>query len=1756
MGIGGAFSGGLLSGLKDIGSEFLKQANAYANAGENTPRSLDTPNSNDPDKVGDYGLLGDYASKVDKSAQRSYVESGYISNVRPRFFEVLLQEPDLTVVIKKRMFTSLIDNYQHDFMDSAERNFVRASKRLLQNKCHVLSTYERLSKLEKVIQNKGVLDDFFTPLLVSGIEALESFGVNIVDPKTKGIIDRIRKLQTFSEPEIFTTWFVDPDVPMDLGEGIGTFSMTLISSVNTTVSTEFSGGTCTLKIEDPYHLMNINELDIDRAIADIYNPKQTSALFQFSEDELAKQNNDLKQSLNNERTLRGVPPIIWKINDNTVLNKRIRAFIDESGRELIFSFDPGFVGIGAKVQLDPSANTGLDGLNNSDEKKFEKITKNLYLILNLRRQKEKSFTDIVTGDNEKEIEYIRSKMRLQFANKNIIQVMDSVHIFMSSKTQVDNSIVGVDLRSVGAPGSNLLSMLNSTVENLEQSFNNVAGFFGGASAGKPTFTEIEKDAIVGPDFPTWLWVSMRNEFTRQAAGVHVFAGIVDSVNESYSGGKYDLTVSCKDHTAYFSMGQINVKPAAQVPERSIFDPLTPFDLEFDAATGFIVNDHPKLLPENERLLFSGISKFKNGSRFIGSPMTQFLYLVGSDDVQTSTSNNQMQRTFFDPDGFVYRWKSGIGTLTFLGSKHPINSFRQSTSPAMTKNAFAGQDLMNVLSLLVTGSPYNYNTFIASATKNAALSFNNNSQRDDLSNVDVSRQLYRNLISDLQIENQTWGNFVPFKKIVMSEQSLKFIISGQFSIQRSSAKLDKITRERAQLFDALAAADHVYADDPNIYELTLDGSTGTANIQFGREQAPEGSRSIPSANIAVDQIRELDEQIIQYQNQITQSLSTVNTNDGSLQIFGDDLSFSPDYDGFGNQIGEEEREKSRLQLRRKMKYLTQRRLWRTKANDDPNLFIVDDQYDKDYDIQAFEREIGGSIPTLKSSYQNVAEQIQTVKQILGMEVFANTQGHIEVRPPGYNKVPSSVFYRMISDGRRIYPKTLEVLFINQAEGLVDRLKIIEDEIRLRTIAINLSKDSDAEKFLSGHQLTNSFGGGETASYSFKFITDQDGMFGGKPFTIRALVAQDSPDARESQEYQSLKSVTTNIAGQIRQRGLFDSRSQLNAIFNPKRLVRPANENIYTAYEKVQNRLSQLKGQKVQSLDELLKGGGEFNVSRDPDKNEIKLLRTQSDILKVTKEISAYVSERQSVLKQLRNAFRNIEQGGLINNDDKERRNALFPSLQKKGSSSSVIEHLIEDEEEDDLGPGSGGRYIIKDNQIISMDIQERKPDFTVIEVSGVPAEGLIQPLGGEGAQIGFQGNLQTTAIAVDYDLWRMYGFQVGNSIKAPYISDPDAQAAPLAVWKLTEQRRKMISGSVTIAGNEYVQPGEVVYIEDRDLLFYVESVSHSFTFGSQFTTSLKLTYGHNPGEYFPTMLDIIGKGLFSKRNQANKIRHARHGYSNGDQPLGVLIVDPAIILGQNNGDIEELVCGRYGDANRATLTQIIYTLKGAQTPGNEEEAQIELRIYHNTKRGYAPDTGLMNRAKYVKSWMKYPTMKAFGKSNPGGDSLGFPARLNKAVGTGLGSVAGLFGANQQKGSLLPDDMLEGLQLEDINRAVQIKTIDVTSPSGPSPKAWLAAREAQSSSSDLLGNLDSITSGSPIQSSQSGSQQAAQGAAPSSGHQTSRSQLLASAEEKALYKTVIDVWVKFVPKPKTIEQTGTVDQASQGIQEIIDIENGLK
>lgn len=1632
-----------LSGIEKFGSELLGATNDKFAPGERAPRSLDTVDPNDPDKVINFGLLGGFAKNIDNSAQRSYIETGSIRNIRPRNLEILMQEPDYTVIIKKRLFSSLIDNYKYELMDKAEKLFISSSKKLFQNKCQAISVYEKLTKIEKVVQSKGVLDDFMIPQLVSGIDAIDAVGLGkFIGSKTRSVLNELRQLSLFSEPSQFTNWISDGNVfYSDLGEGTGVFELTLATSVSTTTSIKFGGGSANLTFEDPYRLMSVTEEDVDKAISDASNFFNNNNFFRVTQDETQKITDDLKKKLNNDRLERGVPPINIFTSDNTLIYKRVRAVIDEIGKEIFFNYDPGVLGIGAILDIDSVGLGPKADLNDSEKKTFTDIIKNVYALLNLQ---DDTVSKIKDFNKDEAITFVREKMMLHYCGKSIIQPMDTVHVFISSKTQIDSKALGFTKTTFTA--SNYFTTLNSSLENLQDSLNNFSGYFGGNVQN--TSLENEKNAIVGADFPTWLWRILRNDYTKQAAGVQVFSGVVNSSNGSYeaSSGTYTLSVGVHDNTSYFSMGQINVKPAVDVFNGSLYDPLTPFKTDFDAGSGFLKGETPDLLDENSKLAISGALKFKNG-RFRGTPFTEQKYKISDGERINGAQSVNFRKVLNDADGLVYRWKTGIGTLTKFGEPHAQSSFSPDTSPSLTANPFAGQDVMNVLSLLITGQPYNYNTFALAAVQSG------NMTRDDLLNEDGSVSFYRGLLSDLTKNNLVWGNFIPFKEQIISDKGYSFLLRGQFDVSALNDKVNDLISQRAKLFDALiqtgdgsrfANNPQIFSSDPN-YQPTIPTN---------------GTLQTPDTLEAAEGIANFDRQIDEALSELHNKLKDANLNDGSLKIFGDDVSYDPSV-ADNNSLTNDDQTRARQEFRKKINYLTQRRLWKVKANNDSNLFIVDDQYDKNLDVQAFEKTLAGNLSLLQSDYSSVGEYIPRVKDELGLEVFADTQGHIRAKPPGYNKVPSSVFYRMIKDasksGKRIFPKMLEDMFLNQIDGLTDSLEINEDEIRLRMAALGFNTDAAAVPFLSG---SSDLGG--LSNYWFVFITnEQTGKVGSTD--LRNMIQQSSPDLRESAEFRPLKTITGLIANQVQRTALFDISKKVQSINNPTVFQNISNNSDYR-FMKISNRLERLKGITAPTLQSLF----------STDRTRIQ----QTDVLNILNDVARFISERQRLLKTLSNSIKNVEQGTSVDRDPKAAKSLLFPMLNKKSTIPEILEHMIEDEDNDDLGPGSGGRYIIKDNQIISISVREEPPQFTTVEVNGLYGEGFTQPpsslningVGGSG------GNAITTAFAVDYDMWRMYGFKSSQPISNKALTDPDSQLAPLAVYLLNLARKNILQADATVVGNEYMQPGEVVYIESYNLLFYVESVSHNISFsGGNFTTKLSLIYGHNPGEYIPTMLDIVGKTLYSKRNQSNLIRHVRHGHPAGETPITTLTVDAIT----DNVDLaleplKRLVAGTLGDQNRKNLSNMIIAAAGAFTPDLNKKPVIELRIYFDKEHGANAAINLIETAFAVKEWMINPSQKS--------------------------TLILDGGSSTDQTSMLPDNKTSEAQtLNKDQFDIVVKTIDKKDAQSPSSAAWNMARNLTNSNIVKAFTFSDIS---------------------------------ILKEEQILYSNIIDVWLTFEDATSTV------------------------
>jgi hypothetical protein len=1475
------------------------------NVGENKISTLDVVTDGHTRK---YGLLGDFANKFDQSAERRYLQEGFFKNdnynMHPKQLEVLMQEPDITVLIKKRAFSSLSENFRQDLMDSDDRIFLKTTKILFQNKAKQISNFEKLSKIGKIATEFGRVDSYLLPLIFSATDSLaaisESFGESAASDfgKLKNIVDLVRKATNLSKDNIFTTWITNTQdsFKTEFAEGTGVLELTTVSSINTTASIAFGGGGCSLNISNPYNFMRITNLDIEQAIADSLNVIYNNKFFQLGSSVLQDSLNLNKRKLEFARRNRNVHPIIFEVNPDAFLGKRVRAIIDSIGFEINFGGDifSEFTGSG---EIDASAKFGSDelgaqGLNDTEISLFNTIISTIFQMMNLETNSKSQLKDFNMQTNS-----LRKKMYLHYGKKQVIQPMDVIHIYASSKTRIDNKILG------GLQDS--FSSLQFT-----QTLNNVAGSL------KESFdllgnSSVEKAIFVGNDFPTWLWAAFRNQFVSDKNGIQIFEGLVSTADSSFSAsnGSYITSISAKDNTDYFNHGIVNFKPSVDVFNGPLYDPLTPFDIKFDSVDGsnrsLDDNGLPELLDENKILFESAFIKYKNGL-YSGRKPTQKNYIQDAE----RTKNNNITRFFYDPDGLVYKWKEGIGTLVLFGDSFSDKQNSVESVPAITSDPFAGQDVMNALSLLITGEPYNFATFYKTASQFDSFG------RDPQTGQDPSVSYFKNLQSDLKQRNFLYGNFIPFKKLVMDEESYKNVLNNQLNVQAFDSQLQSLLEKRAELSDKIISLKK--RDATSITNLTLE--------------------DVAANNLSIE-IAQIDEQIDQKVQNIQQELNkTTNT---PLKIIGDDVSFDPDISlGVGNSNDKLSSTEVRRQLRRKINFLTRKLIWKVRANEDVNLLVIDDTYDKDYDIQAFEKSFTNT-ELFNSDYLKVSDKITETALKLNLEVFADTQGNIQIRPPQYNRMPTSIFYRLFKlkqeKGIQLFPQFIEDLYAVQLDNTLKKIEVIEDQIRLFSSALNLGSDSSIEDFISKNLLRNAGG------TRFKFLTSEDQGFSVLGNDIRKLILTDSL------EIGFIKTKLENISKQSSVENVFDILSRTKLV-RENFTVTKNNEATYqlgaskitksifsdptllSRVDKISSRLKSKTGQKV-DLNSLFPNSGEVNNSSN---NSVSNL----DILRASKQIADLLQERQRTVKLAANAIKNIQEAISLNNNKDTVNKLLFPNLYQSKEIPQVFEHMLEDESYDDLGPNSGDRFILKNNQILSMVISEKAPEFTGVSVTGRFGDLFIQNNQLPQDLNVFQGgNALVSAAAIDYDLWRMYGVRLPQHIDAPFLTDPQTQCAPYAVALLTRARQQVLTGTIDIVGNEYMQPGEVIYIENEDILFYIESVRHSFTFGGKFITSLNVSYGHSPGEYIPTMLDVVGKVLY-KNKDINNFSNIRQGNRFNQEPLGVII--------GNSSDPEDILSGQYSDANRKSLNNIINSAISSLNIGSTVKPILEVRIYYNSE----------------------------------------------------------------------------------------------------------------------------------------------------------------------------------------------------------------
>lgn len=165
------------------------------------------------------------------------------------------------------------------------------------------------------------------------------------------------------------------------------------------------------------------------------------------------------------------------------------------------------------------------------------------------------------------------------------------------------------------------------------------------------------------------------------------------------------------------------------------------------------------------------------------------------------------------------------------------------------------------------------------------------------------------------------------------------------------------------------------------------------------------------------------------------------------------------------------------------------------------------------------------------------------------------------------------------------------------------------------------------------------------------------------------------------------------------------------------------------------------------------------------------------------------------------------------------------------------------------------YVIRDEDIVTYQFTESDKDVvSTLYVAGKPNYVEIIP------QI-----IKMTGFYEDASLLRKYGRRM-MSISHPYITDTRDCFYFAKSWMIRINAGRFV-GSMTIIGRPELRMHMPIYVPMRNMIYYITGISHKFSYGQTFTTTLQLKYGRKPWEILPEILDYGIPDKMSGENQS-------------------------------------------------------------------------------------------------------------------------------------------------------------------------------------------------------------------------------------------------------------------------------------------------
>jgi hypothetical protein len=1412
---------------------------------------------------GDYSLRKNYESVArPTSSEINLFDDGvdillgqdktFASQLKQRNLVTLT--PNASILIKKKAFSTFKFNNDLQWLDKTEKVLLRATKALFAYKVAQIRSYESLTKLEKSLEDSAEVN---LSLLVDLYHNSQFLSIQ-PDAQTLENADLWKKLGKFLSYNIqevgfeaykqdillllernafasdlqLTTWVVDPNDTDNYGTGPGTGVIELgnFTNFSTSCGLTFQTSSGSFSLQDPYRIMHITEGDIEIAIEEAITG--TVGLLKYLSDPSS-------------------PPVDTRL-------------VVSAGLELL----------------------GLGGL-----------------------------------DSTVDIHYIRDRLRVFYLGKSFINPGDGVHFYIRGKKTVQD--------------------FNKNQESFDLGFSSIDEIVLDAERILFTNGKIDLDTY-----------KKLRQFCDNSFGMrHVYGGFIERSTEAWSNGRWTLEVSCVDNMGWLRWSRFMEQPALQDPQGILEDPLTPYEIKTDALGTVLSAGGPQLLEENKKLISNGLLFYDSGI-LNGQVATEKNLLQGQYNSSGSLSGTKI---FQHPNGLVYRWKQGIITATagvnlvdpFYENQITQKLLAQTYGLNVAQDVLNNLDIANILSLLIVGQPYNVETFITQAYNAHNISEQTGALNptDPLSAVlDVVRR-----------QNNHFGNFRPYRMITLSNQTLLQTANNSILRNEVNEKIRQLQKRRIELDILLQKL------EKNDYQNNLI----TKSLTFERESIQIGIR---------EQINKLkDSGATNFRDLLTQNFNLFGRSK-TLPLTGN---YSADH-----------------QLTRAMTLIgAQRRIEDVRLNRDKNLFIVSDQYDEQSDIRPFIfklRESGFKL--FKGNFTSIYEKCTKAADIVNLEFFCNTQGHLEFRPPQWNKTPLTVLERLFEinkqTNRKVVPEFLTEVFQTRSSSL--RREIHSLNIRIVILCLLLNRYPDkglipnfnpsASIYLIPEESASNTISSESrlgkASLKFFGVETRDSAavklrtrnfnfgIGNNIQTGNQLIGEGlNISGGLGHEGDVLLGDTETILGE------FDPVFQENTNVTQSVLsvaIQPSNINpikIANASNINNLRESFVKLSGIDPASDLVTDNGKFkdsdfilnNESSETDNvtkasnylnklqetisnrdNLVTILKRNTEKQRELDEVEDIVSSEilgsQNYLKIFANENKRLSDSTNYQESDLYKKgyqvdtnqeyiltsispvtwelslesNATFKRLDYitdildraknttktitdiftgDANSGTLFDHLIADDKRNLLGPGSGKRHIIYDHDIKSCSFREDPPDYCRVDVVG------DSPITGAALSNAFN-DTYFWAGATDFDLCRQYGYKCGPNRGAPFINDAETQSRPYALFLLQLQRLKINTGTIQLVGNEYYEPGDVVYVASKQLIYYVRQVSHSYSQGDSFSTTLTLEFGHPPGTYLPSPLDVIGQQYVKDPLVGTNLTYRN---SQGDDSYRVLQPDSALVF---------------------------------------------------------------------------------------------------------------------------------------------------------------------------------------------------------------------------------------------------------------------